>query len=375
MTANAGSGLSRTSGCPLNDQFPNAIERYLAQCQAGFEQKTATVATLNLTLACLPYDRFQPILSGEIPIDGANVVPVPLRWPIDVFSRMLAHNEFDIAEMPIAHSFVNTAKRTAQFSVLPVFPSRMFRHGFIFINKTSGIRSPKDLEGRRIGIQGHQTAASIWIRGILRSEYNVDFGNVRWFEGGVNQKGLKGGNITMLQSRRQPSTQHLRDDQMLSDMLAAGEIDALISPEIPLSLRASGNVARLFPDYPAEEKRYYARTGIFPIMHTLVIRKQLYEQHPWLAANIYKACETAKALALKQARYSGAPAYMMPWMFQQIEEMDAVFGDDPWPYGLDRNRRTLEVFQQFLVDEGFLDEPVRVDDIFVPVNGPRQPVS
>ncbi|MCW5686140.1 MAG: ABC transporter substrate-binding protein [Pseudolabrys sp.] len=326
---------------------------------------------LNLTLACLPYDRFQPLLSGEIPVDGTRIAPVPLRWPIEVFSRMLAHNEFDIAEMSIVHSFVYTAKRTAQFSVLPIFPSRMFRHGFIFINKTAGIRSPRDLAGRRIGIQGHQTAASIWIRGILRSDYGVDFDNVSWFEGGVNQKGLKGGHITMLKPRHPPRTQPLRDDQMLSDMLATGEIDALISPEIPASLRTSDNVERLFPDYQAEEKSYFARTGIFPIMHTLVIRKELHEQHPWLAASLYKACDAAKTLALKQARYSGAPAYMLPWMFKELEEMDAVFGADPWPYGLAPNRTALETVQRFLVEESFLDEPMRIDDVFLPAGDPR----
>lgn len=330
------------------------------------------MTTLNLTFACLPYDRFQPLLSGEIPVEGATITPVPLRWPIDVFSRMLAHNEFDIAEMSVVHSFVFTAKQTAQFSVLPIFPSRMFRHGFVFINTNAGIRSPKDLAGRRIGIQGHQTAASIWIRGILRSDYGVDFDAVSWFEGGVNQKGLKGGHITMLKPRRPPRTQPLRDDQMLSDMLAEGAIDALISPEIPASLRTSDTVARLFPDYQAEEKSYFARTGIFPIMHTLVIRKQLYEQHPWLAASLYKACDAAKALALKQARYSGAPAYMLPWMFKELEEMDAVFGADPWPYGLEPNRTALETVQRFLVEESFLDEPRPIDDVFVPVSDPGE---
>ena len=331
------------------------------------------MTNLNLTLACLPYDRFQPLLSGEIPVEGATITPVPLRWPIEVFGRMLANNEFDIAEMSIVHSFVYTAKQTARFSVLPVFPSRTFRHGFVFINKNAGIRSPKDLEGRRIGIQGHQAAASIWIRGILRSEYGVTFDKVSWFEGGVNQKGLKGGHITLLKPRHPPQTQPLRDDQMLSEMLATGEIDALISPEIPASLRTSENVARLFPDYPAEEKSYYARTGIFPIMHALVIRKQLYEEHPWLAAAIYKACDAAKALTLKQARYSGAPAYMLPWMFKELEEMDVVFGPDPWPYGLEPNRKALETVQRYLVEESFLDEPMPIDDVFVPVTEPRSP--
>jgi 4,5-dihydroxyphthalate decarboxylase len=322
---------------------------------------------LTITFACLPYDRMLPILTGEVGVDGAKVVPVPVRRPVELFGRMLAKTEFDVAEMSITHAYVYTAERRAQFVTLPIFPSRMFRHGFVFVHTDAGIRTPKDLEGRRIGMQSYQAAAPVWIRGILREEFDVDFGTVNWLMGGVNQRGLKGGEITAIEPRRPIAAQGIRDDQMLSDMLANGEVEALINPEIPRSLRTSRKVERLFPDYHARERDYFRRTGIFPIMHVMVMRRTLYEQHPWLASSIYKACQTAQSMSLVQARFSGALSYMLPWMHEQIEEMDELFGDDPWSNGLAKNRSTLETFAKILVDDGFLDASPRIEDIFVPV--------
>ncbi|MGD0024310.1 MAG: ABC transporter substrate-binding protein [Xanthobacteraceae bacterium] len=322
---------------------------------------------LSLSFACLPYDRFQPLLSGEVRIEGANLVPMTSRWPLEIFSRMLTHNEFDVAEMSITHAFVLTAAQRANFVVLPIFPSRAFRHGFIFINRKAGIQVPKDLEGKTIGIQGHQATAAVWIRGILRKEHNVAFDDVNWVEGGVNHRGLKGGSAAMLRPNRPISVRRIRDDQMLSEMLATGEIDALINPEIPDSLKTSADVERLFPGYHALEREYYRRTGVFPIMHVLVMKRELHEQHRWLASSIFRACQAAKMLALKQAHYSGALAYMLPWLHESLEELDELFGDDPWPYGLQSNRQTLETYAQILLDEGFLSAPARIEDIFVPV--------
>jgi 4,5-dihydroxyphthalate decarboxylase len=325
------------------------------------------VNNLAISFACLPYDRLLPILTGEVGVDGAKVKPMPVRWPVELFSRMLAKTEFDVAEMSITHAYVYTAERRAEFVVLPIFPSRMFRHGFVFVHTDAGIRTPKDLEGRRVGMQSYQAAAPVWIRGILRDEFGVDFRTVSWVMGGVNQRGLKGGEITAIEPRRPITALRIRDDQMLSEMLANRELDALINPEIPNSLRTSGKVARLFPDYHARERDYFRRTRIFPIMHVMVMRRTLYEQYPWLASSIYKACETAKSMSLAQARFSGALSYVLPWMHEQLDEMDELFDDDPWPNGLTKNRSTLEVFARMLVDDGFLDTPPRIEDIFVPV--------
>jgi 4,5-dihydroxyphthalate decarboxylase len=326
------------------------------------------VDDLTISFACLPYDRLLPILTGEVGIDGAKVIPMPVRRPVELFSRMIANTEFDVAEMSITHAYVYTAERRAEFVVLPIFPSRMFRHGFVFVHADAGIHTPNDLEGRRIGMQSYQAAAPVWIRGILRDEFGVDFRSVNWVMGGVNQRGLKGGEITAIEPRRPITAKHIRDDQMLSEMLANGEVEALINPEIPNSLRTSRKVARLFPDYHARERDYFRRTGIFPIMHVMVMRRTLYEQHPWIASSIYRACEAAKKMTLAQARFSGALSYMLPWMHEQLEEMDELFGDDPWPNGLAKNRPTLDAFARMLVDDGFLDAPPRIGDIFIPVD-------
>jgi 4,5-dihydroxyphthalate decarboxylase len=322
---------------------------------------------LTITFACLPYDRLLPILTGEVGVDGAKVVPIPVRWPVELFSRMIAKTEFDVAEMSITHAYVFAAERRAQFVALPIFPSRMFRHGFVFVHTDAGIRTPKDLEGRRIGMQSYQAAAPVWIRGILREEFGVDFRTVDWVMGPVNQRGLKGSEITAIEPKRPIAAERIGDDQMLSEMLANREVEALINPEIPRSLQTSGRVERLFSDYHARERDYFRRTGIFPIMHVMVMRRTRYEQHPWLASSIYKACETAKVMSLAQARFSGALSYMLPWMHEQLDEMDELFGDDPWPNGLTKNRSTLETFARMLVADGFLDTPPRIEDIFVPV--------
>jgi 4,5-dihydroxyphthalate decarboxylase len=322
---------------------------------------------LPVSLACLPYDRVTPLMTGEVGIEGADVTPVTIRWPVEVFSRML-RNEFDIGEMSITHCFVLSKLSKAKFVTLPIFPSRAFRHGFICVNTRAGIREPKDLEGKRIGVQGHQNTAAIWIRGILQQEHGVSFDKVRWFEGGVNQPGVAGGHATVLRPAAPLDIQHIGEQRMLSDMLASGEIDALINPELPDSLYTSKEVVRLFPDYHQRERDYFKRTGIFPIMHTIVMREELYRQHPWLATSVYKAFQRAKALAYEQARFTGAMLYMMPWMSEQLEEVDEVFGKkDWWPYGLEANRTTLEAYARHLAEQTFTPNVARIEDIFVPV--------
>jgi 4,5-dihydroxyphthalate decarboxylase len=296
------------------------------------------------------------------------MTPILLRRPLDVFSRMLAKSEFDIAEMSLTHCYTLKVQGTAKFVTLPVFPSRMFRHGFIFVNARSGIAAPKDLEGRKIGVQGYQTTAAVWIRGILQREYGVSFERVRWFEGGVNQKGVAGGATTRLRPGEALAVEAIGDDKTLSEALAAGEIDALIGPEIPGSLYSSEQVRRLFPEYHRVEREYYAKTKIFPIMHALVIKDEVHRANPWLAANVFRAFEASKKLVQRQARFTGALSYMLPWQHEQIEEIDQVFGADPWPYGVAANRPTLDAFAEILATQRFLPKAPPPDEIFVPVH-------
>ena len=305
------------------------------------------------------------IFDGSVPVEGADVRAIPIVQPMEVFSRMLERDEFDVAEMSLTHCYALTVNRTARFVVLPVFPSRMFRHGFVFVNAASGIREPRDLACKRIGVQGYQMTAAVWIRGFLREDYDVDFGAAEWFEGGVNERGVPGGSATSLRPAGGARIGPAGAGSTLSELLATGELDALIGAVKPSSYRLNGPVTRLFPNYPEIERQTFLATGVHPIMHALVMRRELYEREPWLAASLYRACETAKQRALAAMRFTASLRYMLPWLIADLEEIDDVFGADPWPYGLEANRPTLEAFGRHMVADGFLDAPPALDDIFV----------
>jgi 4,5-dihydroxyphthalate decarboxylase len=320
----------------------------------------------TLSFACGPYDRMQALYDGSVAVDGADLAPKIIQRPLEIFSRMLKDGEFDVAEMSLTHCFVLGAAGTARFVTLPVFPSRMFRHGFIFVNRASGIRSPEDLAGHRIGVQGYQMTAAVWIRGHLRSSYGVDLDSVSWFEGGVNSPGVAGGDATRFRPSRPLNIRPIGSADTLSAMLARGDIDALIGADAPDSL-GSEHVARLFPDYHAVERAYYQQSGVFPIMHALVLREDLHRQHPWLADALFQACTAAKTAAQAGMKYTAALRFMLPWLFDHLAELEQVFGPDPWPYGLEANRTTLDTFARFLCDDGFIAQPPRLEDVFVPV--------
>ena len=248
------------------------------------------MSRLSLTFACGPYDRMHALYDGSVQVEGVDLRCLPIGQPMEVFSRMLKNEDFDVAEMSLTHCFTLRASGKARFVTLPVFPSRMFRHGFIFINAKAGIRSPKDLEGKRIGVQGYQMTAAVWIRGMLHAEYGVSFDKVRWLEGGVNERGVPGGATTSMRpGGKRLDIGPIAPDRTLGEMLATGEIDALIGAVRPDTLDTSPDVARLFPDYHPLEVEYFRRTGIFPAMHALVIREELYRQHRWLGTSLYKA--------------------------------------------------------------------------------------
>lgn len=322
---------------------------------------------LPVTLACGPYDRMQALYNGTVRIEGVELRAEIIQEPMQIFGRMLATEAFDIAEMSLTHCFLLRASNRAKFVALPVFPSRMFRHGYIFVNAKSGIAAPRDLEGKRIGVQGYQMTAAVWIRGMLRRDYGVRFDGAHWYEGGVNQPTVFGGETTRLRPNQALDIHAIGPGATLSDMLATGEIDALIGAVTPSAFGRSPDVRRLFADHHAVERDYFKTTGIFPVMHALVIREAVHSAHPWLAQHVYVACVAAKDLALRQARFSASLCFMLPWLDEHVAEIRAVFGDDSWPYGLAANRATLDAFNAFLVDDGFLPAPLALDDVFVDI--------
>lgn len=319
---------------------------------------------LPLTLACMPSDRTMAFFTREVEIDGVSLSPIAMNEPAAIFRAMVQDRAFGLAEMSLGQCFEQAAANKPPFVALPIFLSRSFRHSFVFINRNSGIRRPEDLAGRRIGVQHHGMSAAVWIRSALRSEFGVDFSRVTWVEGAVNALGH--GFKVSGASRGAGLTIQTVTDRTLSDMLADGSIDAMIGAWVPDSFGKSADVVRLFDDSRTAEKRFYARTGIFPIMHALVLRSDLHQTDPGLAARVFDAFNRAKAIAMDHHRSSGALSTMLPWLPQHLEETEQVFGADCWPYGLEANKTTLTAFAEGLLADGAIAKVPALDSVFLP---------
>lgn len=324
------------------------------------------MSDLRLSFACGNYDRMEALRNGAVEIDGIDLDYIEIKAPREIFDRMVQNHEFDVSEMSSAEFVSMTAKGENPFVGLPVFPSKCFRHGFICINRNAGIETPKDLEGRRIGTPLYTQSAMIYIRGDLQHEYGVDLDTIHWVQGAVEKAGSHG----------HPEPPELLEpvdieintsDSSLSELLAAGEIDAILGSRLPTNLGVHPDVVRLFPDYRAVERDYYQRTRIHPIMHLVVIRRDVYDANPRIAASLWKAFEAAKAWALEEMRFSGAQRYMLPWLYPDLDEVDELFGGDPWPYGVEANRPTLEAYIKYMVDQKFIADPMPIESLFLPV--------
>ncbi|QRP50469.1 ABC transporter substrate-binding protein [Amycolatopsis sp. FDAARGOS 1241] len=320
------------------------------------------MSRLPLTFACGDYDRTRAVEDGSIRPDGIDLTY--LRLPVEeTFFRMLRHGEFDASEMSLSTFVASLDRDPVPFVALPVFTSRMFRHGGVFINTSAGIEKPSDLRGKRIGTPEFQLTAGVWIRGILADRHDVPLDSVTYLTGGQETPGRieKGAVSTRF------DLQSIPDGRTLSEMLASGEIDALQSPRIPSSfVLGDGRVARLFPDTVAAEKEYYAATGIFPIMHVVVLRREIYERHPWAAQSLTKALTAAKNEAYARIYDASALRFMEPWFNQHVEDARRLLGDDYWSYGLDANRHVLDVFLRYHHEQGLSSRLRTAGELFAP---------
>ena len=292
------------------------------------EATTTAAARLPLTFACGLYDRMLRLYTGEVQPRGIDLTFLANDEPRDIFDRMGGKLEFDASEMSSSEFISRFGTGHCPFVAIPVFASRLFRHGFIFFNRKAGIRVPKDLEGKRVGVPLYTMSAAIWIRGLLQHEYGVDLAKIRWVQGALKKPGAHG-SPTVAPLLKQPDIEINRSGDSLSKLLADGEIDAVISSRPVEAIGSNPDIARLFPNYREVEKDYYRRTRIFPIMHLIVIRRDLHEAHPFVAQSLYDAlCELKdRALALMKER--GALRYMLPWLPADMDEIDDVFGGDP----------------------------------------------
>ncbi len=320
---------------------------------------------LPLTFACGLYDRMLPLYTGDVRPEGIDLNFLAIDNPREIFDRMSGAQAFDASEMSISELITRISARKCPFVAIPVFPSRCFRHGFIAVNRKT-VRAPKDLAGKRIGVPLYTQTAAVFIRGLLAEDFGVDLSGVHWVEGAINQAAPHG-HPTVLPVLRPLSITANNTGRSLSDLIAAGEIDATIGTSLPASIKTCPDVVRLFPDFREREKDYFRRTRIFPIMHTVAIRRDVHAAHPFVAQSLYAAFCAAKDRALEKMRYLGALRYMLPWLMADVDEIDEVFDGDPWPYGIEPNRPTLEAAIRYLHDQSMIAAPIAVEDVFEPL--------
>ncbi len=322
------------------------------------------MSQLKLTFGCWNYDRTRALADGSVVADGIDLNYLDMLVE-ETFFRMLRHQEFDVAELSLSSYTVSLFRSPQPFVAIPVFPSRFFRHSCIYVNAASGIRKPADLIGRRIGNPEYQMTAPVWIRGILSDHYAVPVDSVTYVTGGEEEPGRS----EKLKLDLPPSikVERIGPAQTLSQMLRDGEIDALYTARAPSSFRAGdGRVVRLFPDYREIERDYYRSTGIFPIMHTVAIRRDVYEANRWIAQSLQKAFIAAQAKTYADLKESAALKAMLPWLNHHVEEAIAEMGEDYWPYGFDRNRATLDTFLRYHHEQGLSKRRLAPEDLFAP---------
>jgi 4,5-dihydroxyphthalate decarboxylase len=317
---------------------------------------------LRLTFACWDYDRMRALADGTVRPEGIDLVY--LTQPVEeTFFRMLRYREFDACEMSLSSYVASLNQDAPAFIAIPAFPSRFFRHSCIFVSTQSGIGKPQDLKGRRIGVPEYQMTAPVWIRGILSDDYGVKVTEVEHCSGGEEEPG-RDEKIKL----NLPSTIRLKaipPHKTLSRMLADGELDALVTARAPSSFHQQPDkVQRLFPSYVEVEKEYYRRTRIFPIMHTVVVRRDVYEKNPWVAQSLYKACVASKARAYELYDQTAAMPSMLPWTVAHVEEARREMGADWWPYGLAPNRQVLDTFLRYHHEQGLSKRRFAPEELF-----------
>lgn len=320
------------------------------------------MSRLRLTLACQDYDRTRALWDGRVAPEGIDLVYVPLSAE-ELFWRQLQYMEFDVSEMSLSNYLTERSRENPRFIAIPVFPSRMFRHSFIFINKKAGIKGPQDLKGKRVGIPEYSMTATVWLRGTLQHDYGVAPPDMEWYVGGLDMPGRK--ERMKIKLPDDVPLHPIPGDKTLSAMLANGEIDALITARAPASFfQNHPDVGRLWPDYKEVEMDYFKRTKLFPIMHTVAIKQEVYDASPWVAQSLYKAFCEAKQLSHEFLTKLSHLRYMLPWLIPDYNQTIAVMGEDYWPYGVEANRVALEAITQYSYEQGLSSHKFALEELF-----------
>jgi len=321
------------------------------------------MSRLPITVATWDYDRIRPLTDGRVSVEGCDVNY--LTMPVEeCFERAYFHGEFEVSEIGFSPYLIALSRGVCPYVAVPVFLSRMFRHSAVYIRTDRGISGPADLRGKRIGVPEYQMSAVMWFRGYLQDEFGIAAKHINWVQGGLENPGRR----EKFPLNLPPGfpLESAPDGATLSAMLASGALDAVIAARRP-SCFVSGHpqVSRLFPDVRAAERDYYRKSGMFPIMHALGVRRDVHEKHPWLAASLCKAFTRAKRLADAEFAETTALKIGLPWVNAEYDETRALMGDDYWSYGLnEQNRRTLDAMARYSFEQGLAVRLLSVDEMF-----------
>lgn len=318
---------------------------------------------LQLTMALSAYDQTFDLVTGAVRADGIDLTH--LDFPVEeIFFRFNKYREFDVSEMSMAKYVARRALGDDSFVAIPVFPSRVFRHSSIYVRRKGPVKAPKDLKGRRVGVPEWAQTAAVYSRGLLMHDYGLKLQDIHWVQAGVNDPGRV--EKVALKLPKGVAIERVADDS-LDSMLLAGKIDAMLSAHPPAAIEhGDPRVGRLFENYPAVEAAYYKRTGIWPIMHVVVIRREIMEEAPWAAMNLLKAFDAAKRRSIDRVGDVTASRVPLPWGADLVAKAKHIFGAELWPYGVDSNRRTLDAFLDYAHEQGVTQRRLPLDEMFAP---------
>jgi 4,5-dihydroxyphthalate decarboxylase len=311
----------------------------------------------QITFAGACYDRTQALIDGTVKPEGLEFNWLTLHYP-EIWRRMLNDYDFDASELSLS-SYLIARSMGKPLIAIPVFPARTFRHSYVFINSKSGINQPTDLIGKKVGVADFQQTATVWMRGILQHEYNVPLEQIQWFTWAKTRMEIE--------LPKRYSIQAIPAGKDPEEMLKRGELDAVILAALfPSLLNGVPEAKRLFENYKDVEQAYYQKTKIFPIMHTVAIREDLWQEHPWIAVSLLKAFQQAKEIAYERLVDLNAYKISLIWMRDRVSEQKTIVGNDPWAYGFEKNRHVLEAIAGYLHEQGLIKKPLAVEEAFAP---------